>query len=553
MTQWIRWWGLGFFAVICLGWWLSIDWVVENAIETFGTEAMEAKVELDNAELNLSPLSIVLRGLQVTDPEQPMQNLFVADHIELSLDSLMLLRRKVISEQMIVSGLQFYTPRIRSGAIKALSKATENQQDSGGFSLPGVSLPSTDDLIAKQKGDIQQEIDSIQNNIKVIQNKWGNKQDELPDKAAMNDYKKRFKKLKKGNFLEKITGLKSLRDDIKNDLDVIDDLNNELDKDMASIKRELNRAKTLPERQADKILSSVGITTGSSEFSQALLGGKLQVWLQQALNIFELLSNADTDKENSQPSRGDGTWVAFKEHQPLPDLLLKTIQLSGVITTAGQAINFDGQLLNVTHQPKQWHEPLSFSIKGKSAQGGSLQAKGILDHRNEIGKDTASFSLSQLELSDYLLSNSPKLNLFLKKGLLNSSGNLSLTNQQLNFTSDSSFDNINLEINSTEANKTSRLIASTLSDVSEFKLSLAATGNYDKPKITIKSSLDELLKGALKSQIKAESNKLKGELTQKLKQQLSGKLGELNSEAGTLDEFRTMLDQKKGELDAIKK
>ncbi len=105
MTQWIRWWGLGVFAVVAALWILCIDWVIENSIEFAGTQAVGAKVELDSAELSLSDGTLTLNRLQVTNPDQPMQNLFEAGRIHSQVDLLALLRRQFISDDARIDHL----------------------------------------------------------------------------------------------------------------------------------------------------------------------------------------------------------------------------------------------------------------------------------------------------------------------------------------------------------------------------------------------------------------------------------------------------------------
>lgn len=67
MSKWIRWPGLiAFMAVVALFagiWFLVIDGVIERAIETAGTKAVGAKVELASADLHLFPLGLTLSGL----------------------------------------------------------------------------------------------------------------------------------------------------------------------------------------------------------------------------------------------------------------------------------------------------------------------------------------------------------------------------------------------------------------------------------------------------------------------------------------------------------
>ena len=66
------------FALIGIGWVLMVDRVIELSIEGLGTMLVGARVDLAEADLRIREGSIVLRGLEVTNPDKPMTNLLSA-------------------------------------------------------------------------------------------------------------------------------------------------------------------------------------------------------------------------------------------------------------------------------------------------------------------------------------------------------------------------------------------------------------------------------------------------------------------------------------------
>ena len=121
MKKWIRWRGLGAFlavvVIFALFWLLFVDGYVERMIEKYGTRVVGGTVELADADLSLFPAGLELADIQITDPDRPMTNAVEIARISLSLDSLNLLRRKVIIEEMALEGVQLNTPRKTSGAL----------------------------------------------------------------------------------------------------------------------------------------------------------------------------------------------------------------------------------------------------------------------------------------------------------------------------------------------------------------------------------------------------------------------------------------------------
>ncbi|MBI4420755.1 MAG: hypothetical protein HY560_08015, partial [Gemmatimonadetes bacterium] len=111
-------------ALMALGWVFYADWAVERAVERVGAEIVGARVDLAGAAIRLGRGSVVLRGLQVTDPGSPMQNLVEAEEIVAAISPLPLLEKKVVIDSVAGRGVRFGTPRKMSGALPRPSATT---------------------------------------------------------------------------------------------------------------------------------------------------------------------------------------------------------------------------------------------------------------------------------------------------------------------------------------------------------------------------------------------------------------------------------------------
>jgi len=111
-------------ALVALVWTLCVDRLVRLVVEFVGTEVVGAKVELASARVRLFEADVVLRGLQVTNPNAPMTNLVQADEIVADLDGLALLEKKAVVETLAVRGVRFGTQRATSGAVRSQSPMT---------------------------------------------------------------------------------------------------------------------------------------------------------------------------------------------------------------------------------------------------------------------------------------------------------------------------------------------------------------------------------------------------------------------------------------------
>jgi uncharacterized protein (TIGR03545 family) len=560
MTQWIRWWGLGVFVAIVLFWWLCIDWIVKAAIESVGTQAMGAKVELEAAELHLVPTSLTLTGLQITDPEALMSNLIVASKVEANLNTLQLFGRKVIAEEMTVSGLQFNTPRVTSGAIKS-SPAPDTEwfdadELSFGGAIPGLSLPNVNEIVAQEKAKIKKNYDDINKDLKNLEQKWKQRLAQLPDKEKIEDYEKRIKKLKKGNFLEKLAGLKSIKKDIDKDRNQLKGLDDELENDLKKVESEIKRATQLPEQHINRVLADMGMGENAVDgIATGIMSGQIKQWLQQALSYIKPSDAKSPEAEEVESGyvRGEGFWVHFTQEQTVPEVLIRHALLDGEVSLSEQTIHFKGEANDLTHQPDQWHKPATFNISGRSDQKASIVVNATLDHRANHSKDLVDFQITDLPLSNHALSSSPELTVLAEQALANIKGTMSLIEQDIDLTIDSKFSEVDLQVSSEKSSTMTSVMIDTLQSVKGFDLGLTLKGPAQSPKVDVQSDLNGLLSKAVGESIKKEGQALKAKLTKQLKEQLAPELQQLTQHGGALSTIDEQLGLKQSELKKLTK
>lgn len=208
MKKWIRWQGLGVFVgvviVFSILWFLVIDGIVERMIEKFGTQAVGARVELDSADVSLFPVGLQLIRLQVANPDEPMTNAVEIARIDLSLDTLNLLRRKIIIDEMSLDGVQINTPRKTSGAVTprrpsappGVSKKAPRKGLCAATELPTFQIPNVTEILGKEKLQSLELAESLQADSENAKKKWQKELQGLPDKAKFDEYRKRVKQLK---------------------------------------------------------------------------------------------------------------------------------------------------------------------------------------------------------------------------------------------------------------------------------------------------------------------------------------------------------------------
>jgi len=558
MKNWIRWWGLGLFIGLSLIWFLCIDYIIEYSIEAAGSKALGAKVEVAEARLALFPLMLGIEGLAVTNPKRPMENLFSSEHISLELDNGRLFRRQIIIDNALIEGVRLNTPRKQSGALAGSELQVEEKQgeeSSQEFDMPGFDLPDPKALIAAEKGKITAQIDEIKNNLKSLEQKWNERIETLPNKETVAAYKQRWKEIKKKSWLKKISATKSLHSDIKKDLKQIKALKAQLKADIELVKSEVKRAKALPEKEADRILASIGYSGGSRKLVESLFGAQAKQWLAQITALFQQTSSLSTEPQQA-PLRGAGQWVHFDEVEPHPDFLIKQAKVSGSLDFQGEFINYSGNISDITHQPKRWHEAAQFSFAGQSKAGADFKANGRIDLRHEaVSNMTVSFN--QFNLKELTLSDSSAMPLSLESAMLNGHGEIELNNGQIELSSRSQFSKTQFSSGSSVSDSapslstTKQLLVDTLKDVSKFNLDIGLTGEVANPDLSLKSDLDQILSEALKAQVGNKISAYKESFKEDLKTAILPELKALDSDADFLNEIEQVIASKKTDMSSL--
>jgi len=222
----------GFFILIALVWFVVVDWVVEIAIESQGTKAVGARVDVAGADLSLFPAGIEVRGLQVTNPDSPMSNALDVQRIYSDIELKPLIQRKVIIDNLRMEGIRLDTPRKTSGAVAGGKPAAGSQaapmppwlgKMCAGESATPFSIPSVKDILASEKLQSLELARQLNAQIDTAKSQWQQRLKDLPTREQLETYRTRLEKLKsKGGGLQALLGsateLKQLNDDLRKDL-----------------------------------------------------------------------------------------------------------------------------------------------------------------------------------------------------------------------------------------------------------------------------------------------------------------------------------------------
>jgi uncharacterized protein (TIGR03545 family) len=574
MLKWIRPSGaLGFlvvFLAVSLFWWLLADWLLKVSIEKAGTKIVGAKVELAAADLTFSPLGFRLDRLQVTDPQQPMRNLFELSSAKGNLELLPLLMGQVIVDEMSATGVRFHTERTRSGAIeKPKTKSEQSEQKGQQADKPGINigaikdkLPSVDEIMAKEPLATLEKTNAFQTQIQTQRDELQQKVTSLPDEKTIKRYEQRLKETTGGNIQSvdelqrRQKELEKLKDEIRADRDALVSARNQIRSAKDQVNSQYKGLQQAPSQDWNHLKNRYGLNiTGAGNVTQLLFGDSAATWLRRLLSwagqINRILPGNGGEKppEALKPARGEGRYVRFPASNPLPSFLVR----KALLTLELKAGNLELSITDATHQPHILGRPMRLHASGKNLENADqIKFDGVIDHVKPANAiDSLQWSVSGWKLSNVAISKESNLPLTLTKARGNLSGNLELAGQNLSAGIDAAFKDTQWSSPSQEG-WTGR-VSKTITSVKQFNLDAKIQGNLSSPQMSLRSDLDEQLKQAVAGQLKTAQTELEQKLKARLNAEVEKTAGPYKDQLAYLTDTEGTVEQRIDQLDEMLK
>lgn len=573
---WIRWPGLAAFVVVTLliaaAWYFLVDHIVKVAIETAGTKAVGAKVELAKADLSLFPAGLTLDGLKVTNPDAPMTNAVEVARMGMDLELSQLIRRRVVINLMQVDAMRFNTERKSSGALpeKARSKevkdkapATEKikkgleKMGCGNFQLPSFEKPDLKNLLANenlQSLDLAQKLDA---DIKAEEAYWNKTLKELPDQKKLKAYEKKLKDLKSkktdlGALLGKAGDALTVQKEVQADLKLIKAAQKRFEKSSRDLQKRVKDLPKAPLTDIRRLQSKYSLSAdGLANLSQLLIGGQLCDHWQTTWEWYQRLRpyirsiKASKEAEAPEPERGKGAYVRFAEKNPLPTLLIRQTKASVQLPMG----DLSGKIEDINSDPPLLGRPTSFSFLGRELPAAkALSASGLLDLVNpENPSSRAKVNLSGYQLKAIPLSKEKALPVTVETALADLGADFTYKDKLVDTRIDMDFNAVNLSTPApTGDNAVQAALIDALGDIRSFDLIASIKGQVDDYRMKVRSSLDRTLKNAVGNLVKKEAAKLTSQIEARVRQEVAAPLAQAQQQFAALgpvgDELKKRLN-----------
>ncbi len=544
--------------LLFLFWWLLADWLLKQGIERSGSALLQTQVELQSAQLQLSPFGFELHGLQITDPDNPMQNMVSAATVGGYLQLMPLLMGQVIITELKADALQFNSPRTTPGIVPKTTKKEPSEEratsaDEG--KLFDASLPSVDELLERLPittiklakafdKDAQQAFKVLDQQITT-----------LPDSATLGDYEQRLKQITEGKIRspqelkQRLADLKRLKAELKQDRETLVDLRDNIKETRQQLSSQWKSLKAAPAADLDLLKENYGLSGDNlGNISGLLFGERIQYWvtmiepyLKQAQR---LVSSGESESEPPPPPRGEGRLIHFPTNNPRPDFLIQRAVLNMNLPIGELELTAN----NITHQPRMINTPTTVHITGRNLkQIATINIDGVFDYRSrDNGFSKITGTAQQWQLNQVTLSESSKHPIIISSAMQAIEGELQFQNNQLQADINSHYTQVNWD----QPERPSTL-QQLLGHIEDFDLLIGLEGQLTSPNIELHSNLDKRLSSAFKQQLKQEQKALEGKFTARLNQQIEQRGGRYSEQLKQLDLQQGSLKQSLEKLEQM--
>lgn len=561
MIKFIRWQGLlGFIVLLGLllaAWMLTAPWLIKSTIETFGSGAAGARVEVSGVSLSIDPLGFSMDALQIADADNPMQNALQSQTIRAHIALAPLLQGKVIVEELQVEGVAFAVPRHTSGALNTKEQAAHQAKDqASSLRNPlSVALPSADELLRREPLSTVATGEalalSVGEQTAQVQAAW----DAVPDQATITSYKQDMAAIQQGpvntltQYQAKQQQLEALKKKLAADKQAIAQAGLSIKQAKAELTDKFDALKKAPAADLNSLLTKYQPNgDGVANISQLLFGDQLGGWVAEALawhkKIRPYLQSA-REKEAIEPvqKRLEGRFVAFATAQLKPDFLIRNADFSLLLPLGKVMANMQ----NITTQQHITKQPTTLRVQSdvlSSMQ--ALHIDGVFDLRSMPAQNTIDVAMQAVQVANYKLGGEA---LMLQQANADIAGKILLTQQGVVVDGKALFSDA--AISSNASSNYGKALAKILASIDHFSIALQGKGEDRNLSVHIQSDLDKTIQGAVKAQLTAK----KAELESKLKAGLNDKLltyaGPYKETLQQLNLQQTSLDTARHDIEAL--
>lgn len=533
----------------------AFDPLVRSGLIQLSRSATGTEVEIYDLHTRFFPPSIKIGPLAIASPSQDKNYLATFSGLELKLSGRPLLQRKLIVDEASLLGTDIYVPRtselaegpdatkndgvfhlnydrirdkskqLGKGWLDVLKQSAVEQVDFQRLATVRVSLAVESEW--KQRfaqyetrlDQVKQELDSVQSSVKTAEGKTLDKIKTYAESAERVD-----QLVKEGKRIrDELNGLPQIA---QQDFQRIEQAR---DQDLA---------------QLDELMDSV--SPDPQKILHALIGEELFAQVEQVFGWSNtVFQTVKTMRDEPEPERLQGEWIDFSPEGALPGVLFKQIRLSGNVRLKEKIYPFQALVRELSSAPAEYHQPIQ--LQARVDAEGEVKLAG--DLKFYTAQPTHDFAVKfQLPRQKKIqLEDSEKLSLALIADQTECQSRITFRENDFACRVEFKQTPVRFQFESQQSGikPLAQVVSQALASIDSISATLEGSGSYSQPVWKLESETGEQIARGLKLACRAEIGRQKQELAQqieelaqkererlvqKLNQQYSGVIAELEAE-----------------------
>lgn len=592
----IRWNAVIPFAILCAVaaayFHFFFDLHLRSAMEWAGYKGVGAEVNIAKVETSFFKASLHIHKVEITNAEQPKQNVVEIGDIRWGMSWDALLRAKILINEAVIENIQFNTARKRPGKVappepppkpgpgvleqeaqrlkeEALAKAQQEYADNMLGDLAAI-LGGADakDQLGKIEGTLasKKKVGEIESNLKEKQKYWDEKLKSLPqgkDIQALND---RMGKIKTKDFKTPQELQASLKDfdAILKQGDAyykqIGSTGQELEKDLKALETDIKSLDGLIKADIKALETRFRIPSiNTKDLTRALFNRYLGKYVAK-INHYRALAEkyvppkymnkisggdkgASEDEVPIQPHpREEGISYEFGRKNSYPMFWLKKAAISSQAGMSPKAGNIRGQILDITSNQALVGRPTVATINGDfpADQIKDLLLKLVLDNTQAESLITYQMAVGSYPINAAEFVNSPDVKIALSSatGKLNIEGELqALRNFKMKL--NNQFTTANFDVSAKDGNVNS-ILKNTFAELPVITLSGGASGYLPSISFDVTSNLGSELEKGLRKQVEAKIAEARKQIEEHVNREIGKQREQIDQQ---VKQLRAQLDK----------
>jgi len=512
-----------FLAILGLLWILFADRIARAETESTLSEMLGTEVDIASLRIREADAAVDLGGLAIADPRDPRRNLLEAGTITVDLDPIPLTEKKIVIDQLTLSGLRFLTtratparpadPNSPAGRLLRETEAWAREK----FQFPRLALGRIDTvkslvLQPEQLGSVKA-AKAFAGTVDSTRAAFEQSVAELQVKAVVDSSTALAERLAKSDPKKLgIAGVREAASDVQKAIERVKEARSRLASleqttrtSLGALQRGLADVEAARQKDYDFAKGLLELPSfDAPKIGAALFGAPSTDYFQQALYYAKIVQRyvppglQPWNRPGPKRTRLAGTTVEFPRMEEYPRFLLRQARLDFATSGAGQN-QFEANLAGITSQPALLGQPATLLASGRL--GGdrpvSVTLSGLSRHFGKSPTDSLVARVSGVTLPAIQI---PGLGFTVTPGRSTVGLAFALSGERLAGAWEVSSDAAAWNADSARLRAAS-LVESTVwrvvSGLSQLRVRAELGGTVDAPTLRVSSNLDDAIAGRL--------------------------------------------------------